>query len=93
VLSGFDRLVFRGNLRALCGLPGIEQYVASEQVVYKDFGRHVEQVSRQLKQASLARAEGEGRVIQYLNSSAVDKGEVACRMAAEQKIRPSRFPG
>lgn len=87
VLSGFDRLVFRGNLRALCGLPGMDQYLATEHVLYKDFGRHVEQVSRQLKQASLARAEREGRVIQYLGSSAVDKGEVACGIAAEQKIR------
>ena len=26
VLSGFDRLVVRGNLRALCGLPGMDPF-------------------------------------------------------------------
>src|SRR5208337_2215729 len=68
-LSGFDRIVLRGNLRALCGVPGMDQYLATEHVLYKDFGRHVLQVSRQIKQASVARAEREGRVIQYLSSS------------------------
>ncbi len=86
-LSGFDRVVLRGNLRALCGVPGMDQYLATEHVLYKDFGRHVLQVSRQLKQASLARAQREGRVIRYLSSNAVSKEEVARTIAAEQKIR------
>ena len=76
-LSGFDRIVLRGNLRALCGVPGMDQYLATEHVLYKDFGRHVLQVSRQIKQASVARAEREGRVIQYLSSSGVSKEEIA----------------
>jgi len=85
-LSGFDRIVLRGNLRALCGVPGMDQYLATEHVLSKDFGRHVRQVSRPLKQASLARAEREGRVIRYLSSSAVSKEEMARTIAAEQKI-------
>lgn len=86
VLAGFDRLVFRGTLRALCGKPGMEQYLATEHVLYKDFGKHVEQVSEELKKASLARAEREGRRIEYLQSAKVDKEELARQIAAEQKI-------
>jgi hypothetical protein len=85
-LSGFDRIVWRGNLRALCGVPGMDQYLATEHVLYKDFGRHVLQVSRQIKQASVARAEREGRVIQYVSSGSVRKEEIARTIAAEQKI-------
>jgi len=86
VLSGFDRLVFRGNLRALCGLHGMDHYLASHHVLYKDFGRHVEQVSEKLKQASLTRAKHGGRPIQYLGSSAISKEEVARQIAAQEKI-------
>ncbi len=86
VLAGFDRLVFRGTLRALCGKPGMEQYLATEHVLYKDFGQHVEQVSEELKKASLARAKREGRRIEYLQSAKVDKEELARQIAAEQKI-------
>ena len=42
VLCGFDRLVFHGNLRALCGKPGMESYLATNRVLYKDLGKHVE---------------------------------------------------
>lgn len=64
----------------------MEQYLATEHVLYKDFGKHVEQVSEELKKASLARAEREGRRIEYLQSAKVDKEELARQIAAEQKI-------
>jgi hypothetical protein len=64
----------------------MDQYLGTGRVLYKDFGRHVLQVSRQIKQASMARAEREGRVIQYVSSSSVSKEEMARTIAAEQKI-------
>lgn len=60
--------------------------MATEHVWYKDFGRHVLPVSRQIKQASVARAERQGRVIQYVRSSRVSKEEMARRIATEQNI-------
>jgi hypothetical protein len=85
VLTGFDRLVFHGNLRALCGLQGMESYLATNRVLYKDFSQHVEQVSRQIKEASLARAQREGRTIEYVAPSA-DKQKMAQAIATEQNI-------
>ncbi len=86
VLSGFDRLVFRGTLRAMVYAQGMEAYLEQNHVLLKNFAEHVEQVSRRLKQASLAAAETMGRTVKYLASSAVSKEETAGAMAAEQKI-------
>jgi hypothetical protein len=88
VLSGWDRLVLRGELRALYipGEGGMQQYLKSSKVLLKDYGKHVTSISRRLKEASLAAALELGRVVQYLAPS-VDKAAVARRIAIEQNIR------
>ncbi|HEY6372358.1 MAG TPA: hypothetical protein VIX37_17410 [Candidatus Sulfotelmatobacter sp.] len=86
VLSGFDRLVLRGTLRAICYEKGMEGYLSGSDVRLKDFAGHVQEVSRRLRQASLALAEKLGRTVRYLASSEVNKEAVAKRIAAEQKI-------
>lgn len=86
VLSGFDRLVLRGTLRAIVYAQGMEAYLGRNQVLLKDFARHVHEVSSRLKEASLAAAEKLGRTVKYLASSAVDKEKTARAIAAEQKI-------
>jgi len=86
VLSGFDRLVLRGSLRAICYPQGMEGYLSGRNVLLKDFARHVQEVSHRLKQASLALAEKLGRTVKYLASSQVSKEQVAQAIAAEQKI-------
>jgi hypothetical protein len=53
-LSGFDRLVFRGTLRSIAHDEGMKRYLRANQILLKDFGAHVERVSRRLKEASLA---------------------------------------
>src|ERR1035441_7888532 len=72
ILCGFDRLVMRGELRALyiANGGGIEQYFRSSGLMFKDFGAHVERVSRRLKEASLAAAVELGRVVRYVPSAA-----------------------
>lgn len=88
VLCGLDRLVLRGELRALYIKEGggIKQYLKSQGLLIKQFGQHVEQVSERLKKASLAAALEFGRVIQYLPSAARSKEQIARRIAAEQNI-------
>ena len=53
VLSGFDRLVFRGTLRTLAFTKGMMGYLWAAGVLLKDFRHHAEQVTGQLKAASL----------------------------------------
>ena len=39
MLSGFDRLVFRGTLRPLAHAAGMQHYLSSNDVLLKHFGR------------------------------------------------------
>jgi len=89
ILCGFDRLVMRGELRALyiARGGGIEQYLRSTGVMFKEFGEHVLEVSRRLKEASLAAALEMGRVVRYVPSATESKEKIARQIAVEQKIR------
>ena len=89
ILCGFDRLVMRGELRALyiANGGGIEQYLRSSHVMFKDFGEHVLDVSRRLKEASLAAALELGRVVRYVPSAAASKEDIARQLAAEQRVQ------
>jgi hypothetical protein len=48
VLSGFDRLVFRGSFGG-----GMMGYLWQRQVLLKNFAQHVQQISEGIKTASL----------------------------------------
>ena len=87
VLCGLDRILFRGELRALYipGEGGMRQYLKASKVLLKDFGEHVQQVGQRLKKASLAAALELGRVVQYVPPS-VDKAAVARQLAQKQRI-------
>src|SRR5437588_2848133 len=85
-LSGFDRLVLRGTLRSISFADGLRHYLHANEVLLKDFGRHVERVSGQLKQASQNEAKELGRPIKYLNSSQVSKEEIARKIMDEDGI-------
>ena len=86
-LSGFDRVVFRGTLRSMAYPEGMMSYLWANQVLLKDFRPHVEGVSRQLKEASTAKAKALGRPIRYLESSAVSKEKIAREIKARDEIR------
>jgi hypothetical protein len=86
-LSGFDRLVLRGTLRSITFVDGLRHYLHANDVLLKNFGSHVERVSRQLKDASQNEAKQLGRPITYLNSSQVSKEQIAREILAKDGIR------
>jgi hypothetical protein len=86
VLSGFDRVLIRGTLRALCYPQGMMGYLSVVSVLLKDFGRHVQAVSDRLKAASQSRAAQLGRKVLCLASSQVRKEEVARTIARREGI-------
>src|SRR5262249_32420075 len=77
---------FRGSLRKIAYVFGMKGYLWANQVLLKDFGAHVQQVSEQVKQASLQCVLEAGRVVQYLPSFQEEKAVIARRIASEQKI-------
>ena len=86
-LSGFDRLVLRGTLRALAVKSGMLNYLWHVGVLLKDFGRFVQEKSAQLKAASYAEAQRQKRPILYLPSSKVSKEEIARGIAQKDGIQ------
>ena len=77
VLSGADRLVFRGSLRGIQYRFGLMGYLWHKQVLLKGFGKHAEKVTQQIKKASLTEAKRQNRPTQYLPSSKTDKKKLA----------------
>jgi hypothetical protein len=85
VLSGFDRLVFRGTL-ALNHEAGMKGYLWAHDLGLKDFGEHAQHLSRRVKEASLAGFESAGRPVRYLNSGKQDKQQMARAIAAQDGV-------
>jgi hypothetical protein len=87
VLSGFDRLFFRGTLRNLSYVHGMRNYLWANHVYLKDFGKHVQDVCQKVTEASLQQARDQGREIRYLNSLRIRPEEEAQAIAARDGIR------
>jgi hypothetical protein len=86
VISGADRLVLRGSLRAIQYRFGMMGYLWHKQVPLKAFGKHAEQLTRQIKEASLVEAQRLQRPVEYLNSSKIDKKAKAEQIAMREGI-------
>jgi hypothetical protein len=77
ILSGFDRLLFRGTLRSIAYVKGLDIFLSSHRVLYKDFGTFAAGVSEQLKSHAEALAAAAGRPFRSLTSSRVSKEDIA----------------
>lgn len=85
VISGFDRLVFRGNL-SLNHEAGMKGYLWANGIAWKDYVNHVSEVSQRVKQASLAWIEAGKRPVRYLASGKENKQEMARAIALRDRI-------
>jgi hypothetical protein len=86
VLSGFDRLIFRGYLRKIGYTVGLNSYLWANDVLLKDFGSHANEISDRIKEAALRCVQECGRPIQYLPSSKDDKEQIARSIAQQDHI-------
>jgi hypothetical protein len=86
VLSGFDRLVFRGTLRRISFVGGMMDFLWKRKVLLKEFGLFAQEVTDQVKEASCRAAKEKGRPVKYLYSSGIDKEAVAREIQAEDGI-------
>lgn len=87
VLSGFDRLVFRGTIRGLCFVEGLRAYLTFRKVLLKDFGGFAAALTGRIKEASFLQAQALGCPVQYLASAATSKEEIARRIASDRGIK------
>jgi hypothetical protein len=86
VLSGFDRLVFRGSLLPLIRRGGMYSFLEASSVRLLDFKKFVLATTERVKDAALAEARKLDRPIHYLESSATDKEAFARRLLAEHPV-------
>lgn len=87
VLSGFDRLLFRGTLRSLFFVGGMMGYLWNRRILLKDFGAHVEATTERIREASTRKALQLGREVRYLNAPSLRKEDVAMEIARRDGIK------
>lgn len=86
VLSGFDRLVFRGTLIPLVRERGMHVLLARAGVRLLDFKDYALKTSERVKEAALADAREGDRPVRYLERSYTSKEDLARRLLAEHPV-------
>jgi hypothetical protein len=91
ILSGFDRLRFRGCSRLLNNDRGVNSYLYQRDLLIKAFPDHAEQLTKRLLRGTEALAQAEGIKIHYLNSPNTDKEATALQIAQERSLTSGRI--
>jgi hypothetical protein len=86
VLSGFDRLVFRGSLLPLIRDGGMYFFLEAAKVRLLDFKDFVLKTSESVKQAALGDVHRDKRPLRYLESSKTDKEDLAHQLLAKNPV-------
>jgi hypothetical protein len=87
VISGWDRLAFRGTLRWLSSARGLATYLSTNGILLKEFSGWAQSLTAQVRRSCEALAESLGVRAEYLRSSAVDKEALARGIAEEDGVR------
>jgi hypothetical protein len=84
VLSGWDRVRFRGTIRWLASRPGMYSFLSERHILLKDFRTWALGLTAQMREATEALARREGLTVRYVSSSTLRKEEVAQIEAGER---------
>jgi hypothetical protein len=82
VLSGFDRLRFRGDATLLSNQRGVEAYLFGQKIRYVDFPDYCRQHTNTLCRQTEQRAQEQGVALKHLNSPQIDKEATALELAS-----------
>src|SRR5438093_10160829 len=77
ILTGFDRMLFRGTLRSISHPNGAEIWLSSRHVLLKDFAAFAQKLTADLKAHAVRVAAEAGRPVEYLESSRISKEDRA----------------
>ena len=87
VLHGFDRLIFKGNFLGLNYLDGIEAWMATHRILYKDFTNLAQSLSDRIKKYAQDLAEDSGCPLLYLNNPKESKKDIAEGIIAKGNLK------
>ena len=77
VLTGFDRIVFRGTLRSISYVEGMGRFLGYHGIRYTQFGEFAEGITKRIKSHARQYAKEEGRPYVHLDSPKISKEERA----------------
>ena len=86
VLSGWDRVVFRGCCPLFAFVDGMLKWLLHMGIWLTDYSKWALAMSDAMKKACLAEAERRGRPVRYLTSSGVRKDELARQILNENPV-------
>lgn len=86
VMSGWDRIRFRGTVRWLASVRGLNTYMGTTGLLLKDFGKWAERITATVRAACEAQAQQLNIPMIYLNSAKVDKEAMARQIARERRV-------
>lgn len=86
VLSGWDRLRFRGTIRMLAYTGGLMGWLCERNVLLKHFKSFSMELTASLKESILAVAERAGRSVKYIASSALSKEDLVQEILRREGI-------
>jgi hypothetical protein len=87
VLSGLDRVVYRGTFRSLSYVEGMSKFLSCERVLLKDFGRFAESCTQQLKRGVEQLADDAGLEVHYIASAGVSKEQRALEIGSQNGVQ------
>lgn len=86
VLSGWDRMRFRGTIRWLANNAGLNSYLSLRSILLKDFGKWAESITSRVRSICSGRAETMKIPVIYLRSASINKEEYARLIMKERSI-------
>ena len=86
VLTGFDRMRFRGTLRWLANTKGMLSFLWNVQVLLKNFKAYALAVTDEIRRSGEQIAADAGRPVHYVPSSIPSKERIARRIAEEDGV-------
>jgi hypothetical protein len=91
VLSGFDRLRFRGESRLLNNARGLDSFLYRQKIRYTDFPDYCLSLTRQLRLQTEALARQQAIPLKPLNSPEIDKEAVARQLGETHSCTSGRL--
>lgn len=85
-INGWDRVRFRGTIRWLSSIRGMETYLQSMNVLLKDFKTFASEVTSKIRSECEQQAKAMDVPFEYLRSSAISKEKRARQIALERKV-------
>jgi hypothetical protein len=85
-ITGFDRVLFRGQLLSICHIRAMDRFLSSQHILYKHFSQFAQIFTDQIISHAKTIARKADRPYQYLSSSTISKEDFARSIMLKDNI-------